>query len=135
MSEATLPLQAAVVAALKAHAPLTAIVGAKVFDRVPAATVAPYCTITGWQEIEDGTDCSDASEVFFDVQCFSTAVGRPQAAQIAGAVKAALHHIVPVTTGWSGAEISYRSTQYFTESDNATTRAVVNFQALTDSDQ
>ena len=121
------------VAALKAHAPLVAIVGAKVFDRVPAGTVAPYCTITGWQEIEDGTDCSDASELFFDVQCFSTAVGRPQAAQIAGAVKAALHRLEPATAGWAETEISHRSTQYFTESDNATTRVVCNFQALTDS--
>jgi hypothetical protein len=133
MSEATLPLQAAVVAALKAHAPLAALVGAKVYDRVPANTPPPYVTITGWQEVEDGTDCMDASEVFFDVQCFSAAVGRPEAARIAGAVKAALHRLKPATTGWSETEIIYRGTQYFTESDNATTRAVVNFQALADS--
>jgi hypothetical protein len=134
MSEATLPLQAAVVATLKAHAPLAAIVGAKVYDRVPANTAPPYCTITGWQEIEDGTDCMDASEVFFDVQAYSTAVGRPEAARIAGAVKDALHRLAPETAGWGNTEISYRSTQYFTESDGVTTRAVVNFNALTDSD-
>lgn len=133
MSEATLPLQAVVVAALKAHVPLTDIVGAKVYDRVPANTVPPYVTLTGWQEIEDGTDCSDASEVFFDVQAFSASVGRPEAARIAGAVKDALHRSQPATTGWSGTEILCRGTQYFTESDNVTTRAVVNFQALTDS--
>ncbi|CAN7598932.1 DUF3168 domain-containing protein [Bosea sp. LjRoot237] len=133
MSEATLPLQAAVVATLKAYAPLTALVGAKVFDRVPAGTAAPYCVLTGWQEIEDGTDCSDASEVFFDVQVFSTAVGRPQSASIAGAVKAALHRLAPATTGWLETEISYRSAQYFTESDGTTTRVVLNFQVLTDS--
>lgn len=133
MSEATLPLQAAVVAALKAHAPLTAIVGVKVYDRVPANTAPPYVTVTGWQEIEDGTDCMDASEVFFDVQCFSTAVGRPEAARIAGAVKDALHRLTPATAGWANTEISYRGTQYFTETDGTTTRAVVNFQALADS--
>lgn len=132
MSEATLPLQAAVVAALKAYAPLTALVGAKVYDRVPANTVPPYVTITGWQEIEDGTDCSDASEVFWDVQCFSASVGRPEAAKIAGAVKDALHRLQPATAGWANTEISYRSTQYFVEADNATTRAVVNFSALLD---
>ena len=133
MSEATLPLQAAVVAALKAHAPLAAIVGAKIYDRVPANTQPPYIAVGGWQEIEDGTDCSDASELFWDVQCFSAAVGRPQAAQIAGAVKAALHRLTPVIAGWSETDISYRRTNYFTESDGTTTRAVVNFQALTDS--
>lgn len=133
MSEATLPLQAAVVAALKAHAPLKAIVGDKVYDRVPPNTVPPYVTITGWQEIEDGTDCSDASEVFFDCQCFSAQVGRPEAARIAVAVKAALHRLEPATAGWSEVQITYRGTQYFTESDGITTRAVVNFQALADS--
>jgi hypothetical protein len=133
MSEATLPLQAAVVAALKASAPLTALVDAKVYDRVPPNTLPPYVTITGWQEVEDGTDCMDASEVFFDVQAFSATVGRPEAARIAGAVKAALHRLTPATAGWTNVEIIYRGTQYFTESDGTTTRAVVNFQALTDS--
>lgn len=133
MSEATLPLQAAVVAALKAYAPLTALVGAKVYDRVPANTQPPYCTVTGWQEIEDGTDCSDASEVFFDVQAYSDSVGRTEAARIAGAVKDALHRLTPATTGWGNTEIQYRGAQYFTESDGVTTRAVCNFQALTDS--
>lgn len=134
MSEATLPLQAAVVAALKAYAPLTALVGSKVFDRVPANTQPPYICLSGWQEIEDGSDCFDASEIFFDVQAFSAAVGRPGAARIAGAVKAALHRLTPATTGWANAEIQYRSTNYFPEADGATTRAVINFQALADSD-
>jgi len=135
MSEATLPLQAAVVAALKAHAPLAAIVGAKVYDRVPPNTLPPYVCLSGWQEIEDGTDCSDSSEVFFDVQVYSAGVGRPEAAKIASAVKDALHRLTPAITGWGETEIIYRSTQYFVEADNATTRAVVNFQALTDSDE
>jgi hypothetical protein len=133
MSEATLPLQAAVVAALKASADLTAIVGAKIYDRVPPNTLPPYTTITGWQEIEDGTDCLDASEIFFDVQCFSVEVGRPQAARMAAAAKAALHRLTPATAGWGETEITYRSTSYFTEADGVTTRAVVNFHALTDS--
>lgn len=133
MSEATLPLQAAVIAALKAHAPLAAIVGTKVFDRVPAGTAAPYVCLSGWQEIEDGTDCMDASEVFFDVQCFSTAVGRPEAARIAAAVKGVLHRLAPTVTGWGNTEVIYRGIQYFVESDNTTTRAVLNFQALSDS--
>lgn len=142
MSEATLSLQAAVVAALKAYAPLTAIIGQSfmggVYDIVPqdARVKPPYICISGWQEIEDGTDCADASEIFFDVQCFGNDdnhVGRVRTAQIAGAVKDALHRLTPATAGWGNTEISYRGTQYFTESDGTTTRAVVNFQALADS--
>lgn len=134
MSEATLPLQAAVVAALKAYAPLTALVGAKIYDRVPPNTTPPYVCLSGWLEIEDGTDCSDASEIFFDAQAFSTDPGRPQAARIAAAIKAALHRLVPATAGWSETEILYRNTKYFSEADGITTRAVVNFNALADSD-
>lgn len=140
MSEATLPLQAAVVAALKAYAPLVELVGHSykggIYDRPPddPNVKPPYTCLSGWQEIEDGTDCSDASEVFFDVQAFSTAVGRSEAARIAGAIKAALHKLAPAITGWANTEILYRGTQYFPEADGITTRAVVNFQALTDSD-
>jgi hypothetical protein len=133
MAEPILPLQPAVIAALKAHAPLAAIVGAKVYDRVPANTQPPYITITGWQIVEDGTDCADAVEIFFDAQCFSVNGGISQAAYMAGYVKDALHRLAPTTSGWGNTEILYRGTQYFTESDGTTTRAAVNFQALADS--
>lgn len=133
MAEPILPLQPAVIAALKAHAPLAAIVGTKVYDRVPANTQPPYITITGWQIVEDGADCADAVEIFFDAQIFSVNGGISQAAYMAGYVKDALHRMTPTITGWAETEISHRSTQYFTESDNATTRVVCSFQALTDS--
>jgi hypothetical protein len=133
MSDASLPLQAAVVAALKASLPLAALVGTKIYDRVPDATAAPYVKLSGWQEINDDTDCSDSSEVFFDVQCYSTAVGRPQVANIASAVKAALNKLEPSVTGFSGTQILHRSTLYFYEADGTTERAVVNFHALIDS--
>lgn len=129
----TLAVQAAVVAALKADAPLAAIVGAKVYDRVPPTVVPPYCMLSGWQEIDDGTDCMDASEVAFDVQCFSTAVGRPECARIAGAVKKALNRLRPAATDHTNVEIQHTSTVYFTETDNLTSRAVVSFRALVDS--
>lgn len=133
MPDATLPLQAAVVAALKAYAPLVALIGAKVYDRVPAGTVAPYVTLTGWQELNDDTDCSDASEAYFDVQAYSDAVGRPQVANIASAVKSALNKTTPAVTGWGECEILHNNTLYFTEPDGLTQRAVVNFKALLDS--
>lgn len=134
MIDASLPLQAAVVAALKADAALTAIVTAKVYDRPPASAVAPYTALTGWQVIEDGTDCSDAAEILFEIQCYSTGVGRPESARMATAVAAALHGLRPALAGFSEAEILHQSTLYFTETDGLTTRAVVSFQVLVDSD-
>lgn len=133
MSEPILPLQPAIIAALKAHAPLAAIVGTKVYDRVPANTQPPYITITGWQIVEDGTDCADAVEIFFDAQIFSVNGGISQAAYMAGYVRDALHRLTPAIAGWANTEILYRGAQYFTESDGVTTRVVCSFQALTDS--
>lgn len=129
----TLALQAAIIAALKSNAPLVALVGTKIYDRIPPTVVPPYCTLTGWQEIDEGTDCMDASEVFFDVQCYSTAVGRPECANIAGAVKKALNRLSPAVAAHTNVEILHNSTLYFTESDNLTSRAVVSFRALVDS--
>jgi hypothetical protein len=129
----TLAVQAAIVAALKADAPLAAMVGTKIYDRVPPTVVPPYCALTGWQEIDQGTECMDASEVFFDVQCFSTAVGRPECAAIAAAVKKALNRVAPAVTAHTNVEIQHNSTLYFTETDNLTSRAVVSFRALVDS--
>lgn len=129
----TLAIQAAVVAALKAYAPLSALVGAKIYDRVPPTVVPPYCHLSGWQEIDEGTECMDASEVFFDVQVFSTAVGRPECANIAAVVKKALNRLQPTVTAHTNVEIQHNSTIYFTESDNLTSRAVVSFRALVDS--
>lgn len=130
--EPTIPLQVAVQAALRESAALTAIVGVKVYDRVPEGTVAPYVTYSGWQEIEDGSDCADSAEVFFDVQCFSDIPSRAQVAAMSGAVRAALHRLAPQATGLGNVEILHNTTQYFRE-DGLTQRAVVNFKALVDS--
>lgn len=131
----TLAIQIAIVAAMKAHGPLAALIGTKVYGRVPAGpppAVPPYVHMSGWQEINDDTDCSDASEVFFDIQAFSTTVGRPQVANIAAAVKGALNRLQPTVTGSTNVEILHTSTQYFTD-DGLTSRAVVSFRALVDS--
>lgn len=129
MAEPSLALQAHVVALLRGDSAVTGMVGQRIFDRVPASAMMPYIAMTGWQTISEDADCFDVSEVFFDVQCFSTDVGRPEVTRIAGAVKAALHRAAAIDGG--DPAISHNNTIYFVD-DGLTQRAVVNFRALVD---
>ncbi|TPM59153.1 DUF3168 domain-containing protein [Mesorhizobium sp. B2-2-4] len=62
-------LQRAIYAALTA--PVLPIVGAKVFDTVPADTPSPYIKIGPAQIFDDGTACVDGWEVFTDIDIWS----------------------------------------------------------------
>lgn len=129
MDDPSLALQVRVVALLRGDASLAGLVGNRIYDRVPADAVMPYVAMTGWQTISEDAECFEAWEVYFDVQCFSTEVGRPEVARIAGAVKSVLHKAAIATGG--DAAISHNNTLYFVD-DGLTQRAVVNFRALVD---
>ena len=93
MTEPSLALQGAIVAALKASAALGALIGDRVFDRVPAGAVKPYIRIGDDQVIPDPAECFERSaEVFATLDVFSSAVGKPEAKRIAGAIVDALDH-------------------------------------------
>ena len=132
MSEATLPLQIAIVALLDADSPLRAIVPAGILDPIPQGTKNLYLRPTGWLESEDGTDCSDAVRVTFEIQCYAPPPARDGLATLAGRVKRVLHKAKPVVEGYSEVEILYRDTQWFDEPDGASRRAVCRFEALAD---
>lgn len=130
--DVSIPIQQAVVAALKESTAVTALVDARVFDDVPPDAAFPYVCLTGWQHVPEDVDCYDVSEYFFDVQCFSRRVGRLEVGFVARAVRSALHH-KEITVG-SGdiASVSHRSTHYFTEPDGLTQRAILNFIVTSD---
>lgn len=132
MSEATLPLQKAIVALIDAHAPLRALVPLGILDPVPQGTTDLYLRPTGWTETEDGTDCSDAVRVTFEIQCYAPPPARDSLAMLAGMVKRLLHKATPVVEGFSEVEILYRDTVYFNEPDGLSRRAVCRFEALAD---
>jgi hypothetical protein len=132
MSDATLPLQVAVVALVDADATIRGLVPLGILDPIPQGTEHLYLRPTGWQEIEDGTDCSDAVRVVFEIQCYAPPPARDDLARLAGAVKRVLHKATPVVAGFAEVEILYRDTLYFDEPDGLSRRAVVRFEALAD---
>lgn len=132
MSEASLPIQKAVVALIDADADLRAMVPVGILDPIPQGTKHLYLRPSGWQELEDGHDCGDAVRVTFEIQCFAPPPARDDLAALAGMVKRILHRATPSAAGWSDVEITWRDTLWFEEPDGLSRRAVVRFEALAD---
>jgi hypothetical protein len=128
---AELAVQGAIVTALKASSALSAIVGAKVFDRVPAGTSPPYVHVREFQAVEDGSDCADAWEVYADIDVWSDQVGKPQAAHAAAAVRKALHNAdLTLADPFGLVGIRHQDTQIGDGGDGLMTRARMTFRAL-----
>lgn len=128
MSDPSLALQKAVVAALKAA---TTEAGDNVFDSVPEGDPFPRITIGEAQVIGNFAPCYDGSEVFFDVHVWSREVGHPQAKRIASAVRSALHDAPLALDGHMLELLEFRDARYMRDPDGVTSHAALTFRALT----
>jgi len=81
----SLPLQAAIVKALKEDAQLIGLIGGRVYDRVPDPPVAPYITVGDMQVVDDSNPCQSLAEYSGLVDCWSEAVGYPEVKRIGAA--------------------------------------------------
>lgn len=129
---ASLELQKAIVARLKANSGVTAIVSQRIFDRVPEDAAFPFVQIGYFQEVDDHNECHDAFEVFMEIQCWSRAVGQVEAKQLAEAVRKALHRYSP-TLGDDFAivdRVEFEGSRSIGDGDGLTTRIIVTFKAL-----
>lgn len=128
MSEISLDIQRAVIAALKADTALSGMVGDRVFDSPPHSAVVPYVRLDGWRQTITGADCYDISVVSFDAVAFATGSrGRVPVAEIAGAVKDALHRAdLEIETGIE-AEIRCSFVEYFDEEDENVRSVILKF--------
>src|SRR4051812_40258662 len=90
MSDPSLEMQAAVVAALKQSGALPAVVGARIYDSVPPNATFPYVSLGDCQVLPDKADCIDGAELSLQIDVWSRAVGYPEAKTIAKAILAKL---------------------------------------------
>ena len=134
---AALALQGAIIAALKASAPVTAIVADRVYDHVPrnpateALTAAfPFVAISDWQELSDDADCIDGAEVIVTIDAWSRAVGFPEVHRLAAAVKRALHEADLDLGDTALVMIEHDGTRTLRDPDGLTSHAVITFRAL-----
>lgn len=139
MTSPSLELQGAIVAALKASADVTAIVGNRIYDMVPRSSdgsitaTYPLITLSGWQEVQADAECITASEVTVSIDVWSRAVGSPEAHRLAAAVKTALHNAELTLTDNALVSMEHESTLTLRDPDGLTTHSVIDFRAFVES--
>jgi hypothetical protein len=132
MASPDLELQGAIVTRLKADAPLTVLIGTRVYDQPPSSVTFPYFTIGEAQFIRDDALCVDGGQVYLTMHAWSRAVGFPEVKRIADAVVESLH-LAPITLPTNHLiSIMHRQTRVFRDSDGLTSHAVIEFVANTE---
>lgn len=134
MTEPTLALQGAIVAALKGAAPVAAVLGDRIYDRVPTAATKPYVRVGEDQVVPDRAECFERSvEIYATLHVWSGAVGRPEAKLAVGAIVDALDGAdLDLGADLNLVLIEHDSTRFVDGDDPLTTHGVVVFRALID---
>ncbi len=128
MSDPSLPLQAAVIAALKAGAGVG--VGTRVYDAVPPTPTFPYVSLGDMQVLPDKADCIDGTEVFVQIDAWSRAVGYPEVKGIGAAIVNALDDKPLTVTSYTNVVFEIQNIQYLRDPDGLTRHAALTFRAL-----
>lgn len=127
MSDPSLALQGAVVAALKAKG----VAGGRIHQDVPADPDFPYVTLGEGDSVGDDNACFDSSDVAVPIHVWSRAKGFQEAKSIAAAIRDALK--TPFAfDDFNNPVAEYRSTRTFRDPDGKTKHAVVEFRYLID---
>lgn len=133
MSTAAVALRAAVHDALKADAPLVALLGgAKVFDEPPAATSFPYVTLGEARLRDVSGDGGRAEEHQIILHGWSRQGGHREAHTIAGAMLAALDDAALALDGHRLVNLRFAVADVRREADGRTYHALVRFRAVTE---
>lgn len=126
MIDPSLPVQDAVISALRAHAGLTAIVEQKIWDKVPTNREAdhPYVSLGAEQMEPDQNPCGDQYEVWLNIDHWSRKPGRVEAKQMVAATLDAL--TAPLTVaGFRVVVQRIDPVQYRPQPDGLTTLGLV----------
>lgn len=132
MADPSLDLQGAIVTALKAAAPVTALVGQRIYDTPPSSKTFPYISYGSDFVLDDSVDCITAYEVAIQIDVWSRAIGQPEMKRIAGAVRAALHDVDLTLDEHGLVLIEHETTRYLQDPDGLTHHAAIGFRALAD---
>jgi hypothetical protein len=132
MSEVSLMLQAAVIAALKAESNVTNLVAERIYDRVPPTAAFPYVKYGDDQVLDDSADCVIGSEVFFNLHVWSKTVGKPETKRIAGAIRDTLDEAALTIADHNLVNLHFREFRAFDDPDPTFNHGIVGFRALID---
>ena len=138
MIDPSLPLQAAIVAALKASIPVTALIGTRIYDKVPTnqagqppADIYPYASFGPISPNDDSDTCHDGAEVFVQIDCWSRSVGGVECKRIGAAILLELDRPLTVA-GFKVAIHEVESARYPKPSDGLTSQGILTFRYVLD---
>ena len=89
--DASLPLQKAIVDALKADAAVAALVGARVYDVPPPAPEKPYISLGPFDALTEVAAEYEGSETTMQIDGWAAGQGSVEIKQLGRAIRAALH--------------------------------------------
>lgn len=110
---------------------VTALVGNRIFDQVPASVVFPYISIGPDQTLPNRFDCLDGSEIVVQYDVWSRAKGYPEVKRIAEAVRISLNGAPLVLNGYILTDFWFDDWRTLRDPDGLTSHAVLTFRALT----
>ena len=141
--EPSYELQLAALNKLRASTALVAIVGTKIYDRVPEKTAggvlvpdvtSPYISFGPATVISEDIDCIDGLEVTFQLDAWSwgagLAYGSVQVRQIAGLIRKALNKAELPLADNALVAIRHELTRILRDSDGVTNHAAIQFTAI-----
>lgn len=124
-----LELQGAIFAALQVNAAVTALVGTRIYDRVPDDRVFPYVSFGPIDSIEDDVECITGFEIAQQMDVWSRQVGYPECKRIVDAVRGALHDVDLTLPSNGLVYFQCRQTRIFRDPDGLTSHGALSFEA------
>jgi len=128
----SLATQKGIRAALAANTGVTSIVAARIYDEPPQDVVFPYLRFNAITPTAFDTDTIEGAEVDISLEAHSRSPsGRVEAAQIAEAVRAALHRKESLVTiqGFNLVELIYKTFSVTRDSEGRGYTSVILLQA------
>lgn len=128
----------AVLESLRASQLVVTLTGGRIYSQPPAGAelTFPWIRIESVQTNDAGADCQDdAVEAFIDLHVWSRAPGPDEAANIASAIKKALHKPDPLPTipgPWVIMDLLVEGIRHLQHPDGRTRQAIVTVRALID---
>lgn len=123
-------LQVAIVTKLKAAAGVQNLIGARIYDNVPADAVFPYVSFGPADELPDDIGCRKTFEISLQIDCWSQKPGFPEVKQISEAVRFALDDEAIALSVNALVLFQYRGTRWLRDPDGKTSHAAMTFEAI-----
>ena len=133
IADSSLPLQKAVVAALKADAGVAALVNGRVYDSVPNNAVKPYVSMGPFQVLPEDADCSEGVAVIMQVDAWASGPDSVQVKRLGAAIAKVLHQAeLALDEGQRLVLMAIETIQYLRDPDNITAHGVITVRSLTE---